>query len=162
MKFLVITLIAAISAAIGLLIVGGVFGEEWFARFYRIAAVAVVVAVLCFVGLVTRILRKPTDDDDATTDELEAIIAQVYEEGQSQCTPSVQPQVDYIIWDRRPRRPGPEHQNAGDCGAGRIVDANTGLRGSFQVCWSDGSPGLPGATRVPADPNGFWDILLEI
>ena len=161
MKFYAITFIASISAVIGMLIVGGVFGEEWFARFYRVIAVCVVVAILCVVGMVTGILRKSADADDDITDDLEAIIAQVYEEGHPQSTPAIQPQLDYIIWDRQPRRSGTEHHPTGGCGGGRIVDADTRLGGSFQVCWSDGSPGLPGAIRVPADPNGFWDILLE-
>ncbi len=161
MKFFTTTFIASISAVIGLLIVGGVFGEEWFARLYKVMAVSVIVAILCVIGMVKGTLHKSADADDDTIDDLEAIIAQVYEEDQTQCTPSIQPQVDYIIWHRRPRRSGTEHYSTGGCGTGRIVDVDTRLGGSFQVCWSAGSPGLPGAIRVPADPNGFWDILLE-
>ena len=61
MKFYTITFIASISAVIGMLIVGGVFGEEWLARLYRVIAVWVVVAILCVAGIVMGILRKSAD-----------------------------------------------------------------------------------------------------
>lgn len=156
LKFLLTTLIASISVVIGLLVIGGVAGEEWFARFWRVAGVGAIVAILCVVGLVGAIRHRSADADDDITDDLEAIITRVYEDGQTQSASSTKPQVDYIIWDKSPRRSG-----TAACGEGRIVDTDTGLRGSFHVRWSDGSPGLPDTVRVPAQPNGFWDITFE-
>lgn len=157
MKFFAIALIASISVVIGLLVIGGVAGEEWFARFYKVAVLGAIVAILCVVGLARAIRHRAADADDDITDDLEAIISRVYEDGQTQSASPIQPQVDYIIWDRRPRRSGTGYHP----GEGRLVDTDTGLRGSFHVRWSDGSPGLPDAVRVPAQPNGFWDISIE-
>jgi hypothetical protein len=160
-KFFAITFIASISVVIGLLVIGGFAGEEGFARYYRVAGVGAVVAILSGVGMVRAIRHRSADADDDIADDLEAIITRVYEDGQTRSASSIQPQVDYIIWDRSPRRSGTEHHATAASGEGRIVDTDARLGGPFQVRWSDGSPSLPGAVRMPAEPNGFWDITFE-
>jgi hypothetical protein len=101
---------------------------------------------------------------DGNASNLDQIVAQVYEKRQAQCTPSMPPHFVRIDWDTFPISFGPHtdvgHYPTGSGGRGRIVDANPSLGGPFQAWWGDGSPGLPDAIRVPAQPNGYWDITL--
>jgi hypothetical protein len=98
---------------------------------------------------------------DGNTANLNQIIERVYEKRQAQCTPNMPPQFQGIVWDTDPSQFGTEHYPTGSGGKGRIIDANPHLGGPFQVWWGDGSPRLPDAIRVPAQPNGYWDITLE-
>ena len=44
----------------------------------------------------------------------------------------------------------------------RIIDASPGLGGPFHAYWNLGGGPFPGAQGVvPAQPQGYWDIVLE-
>lgn len=82
----------------------------------------------------------------------EQAVQQVYNQVQRGCTPRTPPQFQSISWSL---------WSDGDHGVGRINDAKQGLGGPFQVYWNIGSSPFPGARVVPAQPSGYWDVVLE-
>jgi hypothetical protein len=61
------------------------------------------------------------------------------------------PSFQRIVWDNF----------TGGVGQGRIIDADPHLGGPFQVLWGLG-PAAPAGYRVmPAQPYGYWAIMLE-
>lgn len=89
----------------------------------------------------------------ADTSNLDQIVAGVYNQVQRGCTPSTPPNFQRIQWDA-----GFPY---GGGGTGRIIDANPGLGGPFQVLWNLGPNPPAGYRSVPAQPQGYWDINLE-
>src|SRR6185312_13897122 len=90
---------------------------------------------------------------DGNPANLDQVIAQVYQRVQGGCTPRTQPSFQRIAWDSAP---------TGQGGAGRIIDANPSLGGPFHVYWNLGGGPFPGAQGVvPAQPQGYWDVVLE-
>jgi hypothetical protein len=110
----------------------------------KLTVVPAVVAVAVAYAPVTHA------DGDATN--LDRLVAQVYNEVQRGCTPTTPPSFQSIAWDSPP---------TGQGGSGRIVDANPALGGPFRALWNPGGGPFPGARVVPAQPQGYWDVVLE-
>jgi hypothetical protein len=94
----------------------------------------------------------PPAQADGNTANLDQLVAQVYNQVQRGCTPETPPSFQGIAWDSPP---------TGQGGSGRIIDANAALGGPFQAYWNLGGGPFPGARVVPAQPQGYWDIVLE-
>jgi hypothetical protein len=94
----------------------------------------------------------PLAQADGNSANLDQLVAQVYDQVQRRCTPTEPPQFQRIAWDSPP---------GGQGGSGRIIDADPALGGPFQVYWNLGGGPFPGARVVPAQPQGYWDIVLE-
>jgi hypothetical protein len=102
--------------------------------------------------LVAGIACAPLAQADGNPANLDQLVAQVYNQVQRGCTPKTPPSFQSIAWDSPP---------AGQGGSGRIIDANPALGGPFQAYWNLGGGPFPGARVVPAQPQGYWDIVLE-
>jgi hypothetical protein len=90
---------------------------------------------------------------DGNAANLDQIVGQAYTQFQHGCTPSMSPQFQRVAWDSPP---------TGQGGSGRIIDATQGLGGPFKVYWNLGNGPFPGAQKiVPAQPQGYWDIVFE-
>jgi hypothetical protein len=77
---------------------------------------------------------------------------QVYEQVVPGCASGTQPAFQRIVWDAM----------NGNYGTGRIVDGKPGLGGPFTIAWDNtNGPGMPGSRKVPAQPQGYWDVVLE-
>jgi hypothetical protein len=90
---------------------------------------------------------------DGNTANLDQLVGQAYTQFQTRCTPSMSPSFQRVAWDSPP---------TGQGGTGRIVDANPALGGPVQVLWNLGNGPYPGAQKiVPAQPQGYWDIVFQ-
>jgi hypothetical protein len=104
-------------------------------------------AMAMSVVLAAAIACAPLARADGTQASAEQAVATIYNQVQRRCTPSMAPSLQSIQWE----------QFNGNYGKGRIVDANPGLGGPFQIGWdnTNGNP-APGWRR-----SGQWDIELE-
>jgi hypothetical protein len=111
-------------------------------------AVAVIPAHLIAAGIVIA----PLANADGTQASAEQAVRSVYEQVQRGCTPQTPPQFQRIVWN----------SVTGQGGTGRIIDATPGLGGPFQVWWDNTNQApMAGYRKVPAQPQGYWDVNLE-
>lgn len=96
----------------------------------------------------------PAAHADGNSANLDQLVGQAYTQFQHGCTPSEPANFQRVAWDAPP---------GGQGGSGRIIDANPALGGPVKVYWSlfKDTP-VPGAQKiVPAQPQGYWDIVFE-
>lgn len=107
-------------------------------------------AVLAAAGIACA----PLAQADGDASNLDQLVAQVYNQVQTRCTPPTPPSFQRIAWDNgRPTGLG---------GTGRIIDANPALGGPFTAWWSPTPNATPGARVVPAlGGNSYWQITLQ-
>jgi hypothetical protein len=111
----------------------------------------IVITALCTVAALS---LAPAAQADGNSANLDAIVGQAYTQFMRGCVPTQASQFQRIVWDND----GP----GGQGGSGRIIDGSPGMGGPFQVYWNLGGGPFPGAQKiVPAQPQGYWDIVFE-
>ncbi len=94
----------------------------------------------------------PLAQADGTQASAEQAVRSVYNQVQARCTPRMPPSFQSISWD----------SFNGNVGTGRINDATPGLGGPFWIGWDNtNAAAMPGYFKVPAQPQGYWDVKLE-
>jgi hypothetical protein len=115
--------------------------------------IAAAASAIAFTPFAEPVTPTPLAHADGNAANLDQLVAGVYNKVQRGCTPSTPPSFQRIAWDSPP---------GGQGGSGRIIDANPGLGGPFHAYWNLGGGPFPGAQGVvPAQPQGYWDIVLE-
>lgn len=111
-------------------------------------------ATIAAVAAVVAITLVPPARADGNSANLDQLVGQAYTQFQHGCTPTEPANFQRVAWDAPP---------GGQGGTGRIIDANPNLGGPIKVYWSlfKDTP-VPGAQKiVPAQPQGYWDIVFE-
>ena len=77
-----------------------------------------------FLVLAAGIACAPVAQADGNAANLDQLVAQVYNQVQSRCTPSMHPSFQRVVWDNG-------YASGGGINHGRIIDANPSLGGPF-------------------------------